>query len=81
MSRMKGMGLSDTEGSMTMDWTYAKQISFDHAFWCNGGRRRRRRRRNVGMNGASVVLAASLILWSLVDFLAVNLLRLLRRLV
>ena len=33
------------------------------------------------MNGASVVLAASLILWSLVDFLAVNLLRLLRRLV
>lgn len=20
---------------MTKDWTYAKQISFDHASWCN----------------------------------------------
>lgn len=66
--RVKRMGLSDTGASMMMDWTYAKRISFDHAFWCNGGSRRRRRRK-VGMDdGASVVLAASLILWSLVGF-------------
>ena len=35
--RVKRMGLSDPGARMTMDWTYAKQISFDHAFWCSVG--------------------------------------------
>lgn len=29
--RVKGMRLSDTDAGMTMDWTYARWISFDHA--------------------------------------------------
>lgn len=51
---------------MMMDWTYAKWNSFDHAFWCNSIRSRRRRRRKAagGIGRASVVLAASLVLWS-----------------
>ena len=68
MPRVRRMGLSDTVASMTMDWTYAKENSFDHAFWCSSKRRRRRRRRKVAGDRAGVVLAASLVLWSLVGF-------------
>lgn len=66
MPRVRRMGLSDTVASMTMDWTYAKENSFDHAFWCSS--KRRRRRRKVAGDRAGVVLAASLVLWSLVGF-------------
>ncbi len=58
--RVKRMRLSDTGVGMTMDWTYAKRISFDHAFGViatvAGGEG------SLG-DGASLVLAASLIWW------------------
>ena len=31
--RVKGKRLSDSEANISMDWTYAKRNSFDHAFW------------------------------------------------
>ena len=63
IARVKGIGLSDTGASMTMDWAYAKESSFDHAFRCDGIGRRRRK---LAGDRVSVVLAASLIVWSLV---------------
>ena len=62
IARVKGKGLSDTGASMTMDWAYAKESSFDHAFRCDGIGRRRK----LAGDRVSVVLAASLIVWSLV---------------
>ena len=87
MARVKGMRLSDTDAGMTMDWTYARWISFDHAFGCNDSNSKSESAR-WGLGQVYFVLAASLILWSLVGFLlffflffllAVNLLGLLRR--
>lgn len=65
--RVKRIGLSDTGASMRMEWAYAKRNSFDHAFWCSKNSRRRRKLAG-GKRSEMVVLAASLILWSLVGF-------------
>ena len=61
-TRVKGKRLSDSEADISMDWTYAKRNSFDHAFWCNSSIIVAGGESSLG-NGASVVLAASLILW------------------
>ena len=58
LAGMEAMRLSDTDGGMMMDWTYAKWNSFDHAFWWICGSKRRKPRVSC-----SLVLAASLILW------------------
>ena len=54
MPRCERKRLSDSEASVSMDWTYAKRIALDHASWLY---RRSRRRKLAGDEDEASVLS------------------------